>query len=107
MRALGSAGTPAVANLNIVLEIDGRAGDGFGVPIADEAGPMCTVRGDGSRIEHVPEHQDGSSDLLAYFHEQVSELLHKRAYAIRRDRGLEGDRRCAYRAVPGDGAVRA
>jgi hypothetical protein len=79
MRALGpGVGEGATANLNVVLEVDGRPGEAFEIPVADRAGPMGHVRVDGSRIQHRPVHKDGSNDLLAYFHVQVATVLQQR-----------------------------
>jgi hypothetical protein len=78
MRALGKGGSGAAANLNVVLELDGRSGYAFDIPVRDQAGQMGNLRVDGSRIEHIPHCKDGSSDLLAYFHEQVRRLLEHR-----------------------------
>jgi hypothetical protein len=78
MRALGAPRGGAAANLNVVLEIEGRPGESFVIPVSDAAGLMGRIHVDGSRIEHIPEHKDGSSDLLAYFHAQVMDLLQQR-----------------------------
>jgi hypothetical protein len=78
VRALGPGGGSAAANLNVVLELEGRPGEAFEIPVADRAGPMGRLRVDGSRIEHLPVHKDGSSNLLAYFHVQVATLLRQR-----------------------------
>lgn len=78
MQALGRAGAGAAANLNVVLEVEGRPAESFEIPVRDRAGPMGHVRVDGSRIRHVPLHTRGSSELLAYFHAQVAQLLEDR-----------------------------
>jgi hypothetical protein len=79
MRALGRGGSGAAANLNMVLEVHDRPGEAFEIPVVDDAGLMGRMLIDGSRIEHLPEHKDGSSDLLAYFHAQVRKLLEHRS----------------------------
>jgi hypothetical protein len=78
MRALGVAGSGAAANLNVVLEVDAHPGEDFEIPVGDRAGLMGHMHVGGSRIQHLPVHKDGSSDLLAYFHAQVVKLLQER-----------------------------
>ena len=78
MRALGPARSGAAANLNVVLELDSQPGELFEIPVSDRAGSMGRIRVNGSRIEHRPDYRHGSSDLLAYFHSQVRELVERR-----------------------------
>jgi hypothetical protein len=78
MRALGQGGGGAVVNLNMIIEVEGRPGEPFELPVADRAGPMGRLRIDGSRIQHLPAHGAGSSELLAYAHLQVVDLLRRK-----------------------------
>jgi len=75
--ALGAGGSGAAANLNVVLEVEGRPGEAFEIPVADSAGTMGRMHVVGSRIQHLPVHRDGSSELLAYFHTQVAKMVER------------------------------
>jgi len=61
--------------VNLLLERAGQPGEAFELRLADDAGSIGTIYIDGARIEHRSVHRDGSSNLLAYFVRQVSNVL--------------------------------
>jgi hypothetical protein len=77
--ALGTpADDPPAAALNRVVEVAGRPGEAFEVPVADHIGSMGTLRVDGAEIMHLEARKDGSNTLLAYFVHQVGDVLSAR-----------------------------
>ena len=75
VRALGPPqGAPAVAAMNMQVDLASRPAEPFRIPIADPAGSMGEIVIDGVRIAHRPVTRDGSNALLAYFVEQVNRV---------------------------------
>jgi hypothetical protein len=64
---------PAVA-LNKALERADRPGQPFDIAVRDDAGEVGAIRVDGVKVRHVRCFRHGSSDLLAYFVRQVSDV---------------------------------
>jgi hypothetical protein len=84
MQALGPPkGRPVAADTNLILEREDRPGEAFELAVADAAGRMGTIRVDGARLSDEPAHKDGSSDVLAYFAAQATQVI--------RARGLDTD----------------
>jgi hypothetical protein len=76
MRALGPPRKPpASAALSMVLEMEGAPCQPFAVPVKDAAGSMGEIVVHGAEIRHHQTTRDGSNSLLAYFAEQVNDLL--------------------------------
>jgi hypothetical protein len=65
---------PAVA-LNLALERADRPGKPFELAVRDDVGDVGAIRIDGVKVQHVRCFRHGSSDLLAYFVRQVSDVL--------------------------------
>ena len=69
----GKGDGPLVA-LNVVVERAERPGRSFSLAVSDAAGTMGRIEVDGAQVRHAPERRDGSSNLLAFFAQQVDEL---------------------------------
>lgn len=83
MRALGpSAGRPTVADLNVIVELEGQPGAAFELAVADSAGRMGRLRVDGARLSYLADHRDGSNDVLAYLERQVARVLGDRGQSV-------------------------
>jgi hypothetical protein len=83
MRALGGRSSPpTIADLNIVLEQEGRPGQPFELLLTDEAGELGRLQVDGARLSYQPEHRAGANEVLAYFERQVGEVLERRGLPI-------------------------
>src|SRR4051812_28250572 len=79
MAALGPARQAGpVANTNVLIELDGRPGEPFEVPVEDDAGRVSTIRIDGSRLTDLAVVADGSNNLLAYCARQITRILEGR-----------------------------
>lgn len=79
MRVLGPPHkAPPSAALNMVLEMKGAPCQPFEVPVKDAAGSMGTIVVQGAEVLHQQTTRDGSNSLLAYFVEQVNDVLQGR-----------------------------
>lgn len=79
LESLGPPGheAPEVA-LNVLLERADRPGEPFEIKLQDRVGSMGVMRVEGARLSHLEAHRDGSSNLFAYFANQVHELVRRR-----------------------------
>jgi hypothetical protein len=79
MRVLGPPRKPSPgAALSMVLEMEGAPCQPFRVQVKDAAGSMGAVVVHGAEVRHEQTTRDGSNSLLAYFVEQVNEVLGSR-----------------------------
>src|SRR5206468_10464959 len=78
-RALGGPGhAPTVADLNVLLEQQGRPGQPFELTVGGSAGRMGRVLIDGARISYLADNRAGANEVLAFVERQVEELVHGR-----------------------------
>ena len=85
MKCLGKAGfqsAPSVA-LNFILERADHRQQPFQIPVSDSFGGMGFVSIDGARVDHMEMYCDGSNNFLAYFVQQVKQILEARG--VKRD----------------------
>jgi hypothetical protein len=64
--------------MNMVLEMEGAPYQPFEVQVKDAARSMGAVVVQGAEVRHQQTTRDGSNSLLAYFVEQVNDVLGKR-----------------------------
>jgi len=75
MRALGRIVDRTEAELNMVVEVEGQPGAPIEVPVADRAGRMGTLRINGTRVEYVSQHKNGSNEVLAFVARQIDGIV--------------------------------
>lgn len=79
VRALGPASdVSAIVGLNVALDLADHPCRPFRIPVADGAGSMGEIAVDGAEVAHIPSVRDGSNGLLAFFAEQVNDVLARR-----------------------------
>jgi hypothetical protein len=76
---------PPTGAMNLVVEQAGRPGEPFQLRAADAAGEVATLEVDGARLIHRDALGSDSNSLLAYFVEQVNEVLGERVGPARLD----------------------
>jgi hypothetical protein len=74
----------ARAAVNFLIERVDQPGDAFELQVADQAGDLGRIKVEGVRIEHLQSRSDGSCELIAYFVEQVRQILGDRCADVRR-----------------------
>jgi hypothetical protein len=67
-------GNKTVADLNVLLEMEGRPGEAFSVEVFDSAGQMGTLEASGARLTYRSTYGEGSNEVLAYVERQVEQL---------------------------------
>jgi len=68
-------GNRTVADLNVLIEVEGSPGQPFDVLVADAAGAMGRLHVDGARLTYRSEYGEGSNEVLAYVERQVEQLV--------------------------------